>query len=136
MKLNEVITIVLVTMLFVMLFMPIIKRIAVYVGALDIPDKRKVHSTPIPRLGGLGIYAGFVLGYMLFGHQSVQMNSILIGSFIIVLTGIFDDIKPIKPGIKMLGQLAAAIIVVFYGNVVLQDVSAFGIYMHFGVFML
>lgn len=133
MKLNEVITIVLVTMLFVMLFMPIIKRIAVYVGALDIPDKRKVHSTPIPRLGGLGIYAGFVLGYMLFGHQSVQMNSILIGSFIIILTGMIDDMKPIPAKYKFLGQLAAALIIPFYGGIVLRDVSAFGIYINFGI---
>ena len=133
MKLNEVITIVLVTMLFVMLFMPIIKRIAVYVGALDIPDKRKVHSTPIPRLGGLGIYAGFVLGYMLFGHQSVQMNSILIGSFIIILTGMIDDMKPIPAKYKFLGQLAAALIIPFYGGIVLRDVSAVGIYINFGI---
>lgn len=133
MKLNEVITIVLITMLFVMLFMPIIKRIAVYVGALDIPDKRKVHSTPIPRLGGLGIYAGFVLGYMLFGHQSVQMNSILIGSFIIILTGMIDDMKPIPAKYKFLGQLAAALIIPFYGGIVLRDVSAFGIYINFGI---
>lgn len=133
MKLNEVITIVLVTMLFVMLFMPIIKRIAVYVGALDIPDKRKVHSIPIPRLGGLGIYAGFVLGYMLFGHQSVQMNSILIGSFIIILTGMIDDMKPIPAKYKFLGQLAAALIIPFYGGIVLRDVSAFGIYINFGI---
>ena len=133
MKLNEVITIVFVTMLFVMLFMPIIKRIAVYVGALDIPDKRKVHSTPIPRLGGLGIYAGFVLGYMLFGHQSVQMNSILIGSFIIILTGMIDDMKPIPAKYKFLGQLAAALIIPFYGGIVLRDVSAFGIYINFGI---
>lgn len=133
MKLNEVITIVLVTMVFVMLFMPIIKRIAVYVGALDIPDKRKVHSTPIPRLGGLGIYAGFVLGYMLFGHQSVQMNSILIGSFIIILTGMIDDMKPIPAKYKFLGQLAAALIIPFYGGIVLRDVSAFGIYINFGI---
>lgn len=133
MKINEVITIVLVTLVFVMLFMPIIKRIAVYVGALDIPDKRKVHSTPIPRLGGLGIYAGFLLGYILFGHQSIQMNSILIGSFIIILTGMIDDMKPIPAKYKFLGQLVAALIIPFYGGIVLKDVSAFGIYIDFGI---
>lgn len=133
MKINEVITIVLVTLVFVMLFMPIIKRIAVYVGALDIPDKRKVHSTPIPRLGGLGIYAGFLLGYILFGHQSIQMNSILIGSFIIILTGMIDDMKPIPAKYKFLGQLVAALIIPFYGGIVLKDISAFGIYIDFGI---
>ena len=133
MSLKEVITIVAITMLFVMLFMPIIKKTAVYIGALDIPDKRKVHNTPIPRLGGLGIYAGFLLGYILFGHQSIQMNSILIGSFIIIVTGMIDDIKPIPAKYKFLGQLVAALIIPFYGGIVLKDVSAFGIYINFGI---
>ena len=134
MSLSEVIAIVVITMLFVVVFIPIVKEIAVYVGALDIPDKRKVHSVPIPRLGGLGIYAGFLLGYILFGHQSIQMNSILIGSFIIVLTGVIDDIKPLKASTKFIGQLVAASIVVFYGNIVMQELSAFGIYLNFGIF--
>ena len=92
MDLREVLLIVCILALFVGLFMPVVKNIAVYIGALDIPDKRKVHRVPIPRLGGLGIYAGFLVGYMLFGHESIQMNSVLIGSFIIVMTGMIDDI--------------------------------------------
>lgn len=133
MSLKEVIAIVFITMLFVVVFIPIVKEIAVYIGALDIPDKRKVHRVPIPRLGGIGIYAGFLLGYILFGHQSVQMNSILIGSFIIVLTGMIDDIKPIPAKYKFLGQLVAALIIPLYGGIVLRDVSAFGLYVNFGI---
>ena len=86
--------------MFVLAIIPFIKKIANHVGALDIPDARKVHKKPIPRLGGLGIYFGFLLGYMLFGQHSVQMNAILIGSFIIVLTGVIDDIKPNIEGVK------------------------------------
>ena len=134
MKLKEVIAIIVITMIFVMLFMNIVKKIAVYIGALDIPDQRKVHKAPIPRLGGLGIYAGFLLGYLLFGHQSVQMNSILIGSVIIIITGMIDDIKPIPAKYKFLGQLAAALIIPFYGGIVLKDISAFGLYINFGIF--
>jgi UDP-GlcNAc:undecaprenyl-phosphate GlcNAc-1-phosphate transferase len=119
-------------MLFVMFFIPIVRGIAVHVGALDIPNKRKVHKKPIPRLGGLGIYAGFLLGYMLFGHESIQMNAILIGSIIIIITGIIDDIKPVPAKYKFLGQLAAAIIIPVYGGIVLRDVSFFGIYFNFG----
>lgn len=122
------------TGLFVLLFIPIIKNIAIHVGALDLPDARKVHKVPIPRLGGLGIYLGFLLGYMLFGYESIQMNSILIGSFIIVITGIIDDIKPIPAKYKFLGQIAGAAIIPLYGGIVLRDVSAFGIYINFGIF--
>ena len=134
MSLKEVITIVAITMIFVILFMDIVKRIAIYIGAMDIPDKRKVHKNPIPRLGGLGIYAGFLLGYILFGKQSLQMNSILIGSIIIIITGMIDDIKPIPAKHKFLGQLAAALIIPLYGGIVLKDVSAFGFYVNFGIF--
>ena len=118
--------------IFVTLIIPIIKKIASHVGAMDIPDKRKVHSTPMPRLGGLGIYSGFLLGYMIFGEQTPTMNSILIGSFVLLITGIIDDIKPMKASHKLMGQLIAALIVVFYGNLLLRDVSFFGLYLNFG----
>ena len=130
---KEVMLIVGILALFVALFMPVIKKIAVYIEALDIPDKRKVHKNPIPRLGGLGIYAGFLLGYMLFGHQSIQMNSVLIGGVIIIITGMIDDIKPIPAKYKFLGQAAAAAIIPLYGGIVLKDVSFFGIYIDFGI---
>ena len=117
---------------FVALIIPIIKKIACHVGALDIPDKRKVHSVPMPRLGGLGIYLGFLLGYMIFGEQTSTMNSILIGSFVLLVTGIIDDIKPLKASHKLIGQLMAALIVVFYGNLLLRDASFFGLYLNFG----
>ncbi|MCI6265412.1 MAG: undecaprenyl/decaprenyl-phosphate alpha-N-acetylglucosaminyl 1-phosphate transferase [Erysipelotrichaceae bacterium] len=123
-----------VTFLFVALFMPIIKKIAIHIGALDIPNKRKVHKVPIPRLGGLGIYAGFLLGYMLFGWESIQMNAILIGSFIIVITGIIDDIKPIPARYKLIGQIIAAMVIPLYSGILLRDISAFGIYINFGCF--
>ena len=123
-----------VTMIFVTLFIPLVKRIAKHIGAIDIPNERKVHKNPIPRLGGLGIYAGFLLGYILFGHPSLQMNSILIGSFIIIITGLCDDIKPIKPLHKLLGQIAAACILVFYGNILLNNITVFGQDIEFGIF--
>ena len=92
---------------------PFIKKIAVHINALDIPDARKVHKSPIPRLGGLGIFMGFLIGYMIFGQNTIQMNSILIGSFIIVLTGMIDDIKPISVKAKLFGQFFASSVIVF-----------------------
>lgn len=134
---NDVINILLMVLIpfaFVVVFIPYVKRIAVHVNALDIPDKRKVHTKPMPRLGGLGIFFGFLLGYMVFGEHTPTMNSILIGSFILIITGFIDDIKPLKASKKLIGQIAAALIVVFYGNILLKDVSIFGFYMEFGIF--
>ncbi len=120
--------------LFVAMTIPFIRKVAEHVGALDIPNARKVHTHPIPRLGGLGIYGGFLLGYMLFGSATAQMNSILIGSFVIVLVGVMDDIKPLKASHKFVGQLIAALIVVFYGGILLKNIDAFHIYIDFGYF--
>ena len=62
------------------------------------------------------------------------MNSILIGSFFVILTGIADDIKPITPKVKLIGQFIAAFIVVVFGGVVLREIDALGIYLNFGIF--
>ncbi len=133
MDLKRIFLILILTFSFVVLFMPIIKEIAIHIGAMDIPNGRKVHNKPIPRLGGLGIYSGFLLGYVIFGYQSIQMNSVLIGSFIILITGIIDDIKPIRARHKLIGQIIAASVIPLFGNIVLRDISAFGIYINFGV---
>ena len=130
----ENLRIILFVFLVVVLIMPVIIKIANHVNALDIPNERKVHKVPIPRLGGLAIFIGFLIGYMVFCKPTTQMNSILIGSFFIILLGIFDDIKSLTPLIKFGGQILAAIIVVYYGNIVMQDISAFGLYIDFSIF--
>ena len=134
MEIKNVLLIVLTTFTFSALFIPIVKKIAEFIGAMDIPNERKIHEKPIPRMGGLAIYGGFLLGYMLFGQHSVQMNAILIGSFIILVTGIFDDIKPIPAKYKFLAQIVGALVIPLYGKILLQDISAFGIAVDFGVF--
>ena len=133
MEIKDVLLIIGTTFLFTALFIPVVKKMAEFIGAMDIPNARKVHTKPIPRLGGLGIYAGFLLGYMLFGLHSIQMNAILIGSFIILVTGIFDDIKPVPAKWKLLAQTVGASIVPLYGGILLQDISAFGMYINFGI---
>ncbi len=132
-QLTRIFSMVIVTFLFVTFLIPFIKRVAEHIGAMDIPNARKVHKKPMPRLGGLGIYLGFLLGYMMFGSPSAIMNSVLIGSFIIVMTGVLDDIKPLKASVKFFGQLAAACIIVFYGQLYMQQISAFGFTVDFGI---
>ncbi len=130
-SISEAIKMVLITFICSIILVPFVKKIAEHVGAVDIPNKRKVHKELIPRLGGLAIFLSFLLGYMLFAKQSVQMISILIGSFVIILTGIMDDIKPLPAKYKFAGQLIAALVVVLYGGIVLDEVTAFGLYIKF-----
>ncbi len=134
----DALKIVLVTFLFTAVIIPLMKKIAVHIGAVDIPRKseghRHIHKKVTPKLGALGIYLGFLFGYMLFGQQSIQMNSILIGSFIVILTGIIDDVKEIRAYQKMLGQLIASAVIVFYGGILLNNITAFGFSIDFGWF--
>ena len=133
MSISEILLIVGITFLFTVFFVPVVGKIAIFLEAMDIPNERKVHKKPIPRLGGLGIYAGFLLGYMIFGEQSIQMNAVLIGSIIIIITGIIDDLKPIPARYKFFGQLVGAAVIPLYGGIILKDISAFGIYIDFGI---
>ena len=128
--------VVIVTFISSVLIMPIMKKIAHHIGAIDIPrnseGNRHIHKKPIPKLGGVGIFFAFLIGYMLFGQHSIKMNAILIGSFIIVFSGIIDDISDLKAKYQLLAQLLAAAVIVFYGKIVLTDISAFGLYIQFG----
>ena len=103
------------------------KKVALHVGALDYPNERKVHKKPMPRLGGLAIYGAFLFGYIMYGSITTQMLSILIGSFILILLGVFDDIKPIRAKIKLIVQIIVAIIAVFYGKLFFTEISFLGL---------
>ena len=136
-QLIEASKIVLVTFVCSAIIMFLMRKVAVHVGAMDIPrseeGNRHIHKKATPKLGGVGIFLAFLVGYMLFGEQSIRMNSILIGSFIVVLTGIVDDIKPIKAIHKLLGHIVAAMVIVFYGGILLNNITAFGYSFDFGV---
>lgn len=128
---HNVFLIVLITFLAGAALVPLVKRAAIHTGAMDIPNERKVHKKPMPRMGGLAIFGAFLMGYMLFARMSTTMLSILIGGFVIVLTGIFDDIKPIPAKIKFLLQIIASCIVVFYGHIALNKIGVFGLVINF-----
>ena len=128
---SRIILMILLPFTFVVLIIPYIRKIAVKIGAVDVPRTRHIHKKTTPKLGGLAIFLGFLLGYMFFGTHSSTMNAVLIGSFLIILLGVIDDIVELGPLPKFVGQLAAACVITFYGNILLQDISAFGIYINF-----
>ncbi len=123
---HNVLIIILVSFISSLVLVPIAKKVAHHTGAIDIPNERKVHKKPMPRMGGLGIFGAFVVGYMFFADTTPQMLSILLGGFLIIMLGLFDDIKPIKALPKFIVQTVAACIIVFYGNMLLTDISILG----------
>ncbi len=128
---HSILEVILVTFLVSVILVPIAKKIAKHCNAIDMPNERKVHKVPIPRMGGIAIYGAFLVGYILYGEITTQMLSILIGSFIIVLLGIFDDVNPIRARNKFIVQIIAAIIVVIYGQIFFNQISLFGITINF-----
>ena len=95
---------------------PIVKSFAEKVGAIDMPgEARRVHNHPIPRMGGLAIFLGFLLSVLLFVPMSRPLEGVLLGSVIIVATGAVDDVISLKAWVKLLLQIAAACVAVYYG---------------------
>lgn len=97
---------------------PPVKRFAENVGAIDVPkDGRRVHDHPIPRMGGLAIFTGFVLSVLLFVDMSMQVMGLLLGAIIIAVMGALDDILCLNPWIKLGGQFLAALVAIRCGIV-------------------
>ncbi len=95
---------------------PMVKNLAYKVGAIDVPkDNRRMHKTPIPRLGGLAIFIAFLFSVIIFADIDRQMQGILLGSVMIVILGVLDDIMTLKALPKFLVQIAAAGVVVYHG---------------------
>ena len=98
---------------------PAVKSFAQKVGAIDVPkDARRMHDHPIPRLGGLAIFVAFILSVLLTAEINRQVQGILLGSVIIVVVGVIDDIVSLAALVKLAGQIAAALVAVFFGVVI------------------
>ena len=97
---------------------PPVKRFAEKVGAIDVPrDNRRVHDHPIPRMGGLAIFIGFVLSLIFFVPMSTKVLGLLVGSVIIAVMGGVDDIVSLNPWVKLAGQRVAALVAIRCGLV-------------------
>lgn len=116
------------------LLTPVVKKLAYKLGATDKPNKRKVHQKIMPRLGGLAIYISFIVGVLILQPSDEVHIPILIGSLIIILTGVFDDIKEISPKVKLFGQIMATLVVVVFGDLQVHFINLpFGGQLDFGI---
>lgn len=98
------------------LITPVVKRIAYTAGAVDIPkDNRRIHKKPILRMGGLAIYIPFVIITLIKLGNDRQVLGIILGGTLIAAMGAVDDIRPLKPVIKLTVQIIAAIILILFG---------------------
>lgn len=102
-----------------MLATPAVRKFACRIGAMDVPgESRRIHDHPIPRLGGLALFAGFIAGVLPFMSIDEPVQGILLGSVIIVVTGAVDDLLSLRPWVKLVLQLVAALVAVEHGVVI------------------
>ena len=94
-------------LVFSILLTPVSIRLAHWWGALDYPCERSVHAVAIPRLGGVGIALSLLLAASFYLSLNAQTIGYLTGLFIIAMTGLIDDIKPISHRFKFLGEIFA-----------------------------
>jgi UDP-GlcNAc:undecaprenyl-phosphate GlcNAc-1-phosphate transferase len=98
---------------------PVVKSFAQKVGAVDVPrDARRMHKVPIPRLGGLAIFLGFIVSVLAFANMTYQLQGILLGAVIIVVLGALDDVTPLPALFKFVVQIVASLIPIYHGVVI------------------
>ncbi|MBI4279946.1 MAG: undecaprenyl/decaprenyl-phosphate alpha-N-acetylglucosaminyl 1-phosphate transferase [Armatimonadetes bacterium] len=117
---------------------PMVRRLARRVGAVDMPGGRRINRRPIPRLGGLAMYAGFVGALLLaiplsrpievtrssgllvikvpvVPSADLALLGILVGGTLITLVGAVDDVRGMRPGLKFLLQILCAAVLIPFG---------------------
>lgn len=94
---------------------PLIIKFADLVGAIDIPNERKIHKTPTPRIGGVGVFLAFLFGVIRNFQFPKEIIFILISSTIIFIIGLIDDIKGLSAKKRLFFQIIASSIVVYGG---------------------
>lgn len=106
--------------------MPLLRGIAIKWGILDEPDRRKIHGSPTPLLGGGGVFFAFMLGILINGIYSVELIIILFASAMIFIVGVVDDIREMPASIKLLIQFLSAGLVISFGITVTVIPLSFG----------
>lgn len=117
---------------------PLVMMLAARTGALDMPDARKVHKKPIPRIGGIGIYAAFIISMVLVrmfaeltGELLWGVSGLILSGTLIMLVGIIDDYKNLPAKVKLLGQIFAAAVLVLGFDVRIDFITdPFGDYIY------
>ncbi len=102
---------------------PAIIRLSLVKRLYDQPDERKKHNARISPLGGMAIFGGMIVSFVFFTAHLANpaLNSVLVALFILFITGVKDDLYPLTPYKKLIGQVLAVAIVIFQGDIRLES---------------
>ncbi|HCD1810977.1 undecaprenyl/decaprenyl-phosphate alpha-N-acetylglucosaminyl 1-phosphate transferase, partial [Staphylococcus aureus] len=121
-----------VTMIVSLTITPIVIAISKRLNLVDKPNFRKVHTKPISVMGGTVILFSFLIGIWIGHPIETEIKPLIIGAIIMYVLGLVDDIYDLKPYIKLAGQIAAALVVAFYGVTIDFISLPMGTTIHFG----
>ncbi|HTG82701.1 MAG TPA: MraY family glycosyltransferase [Geobacteraceae bacterium] len=113
----------LLSVLLTIALIPLLSGVALRVQLVDIPNDRKVHLRPIPRIGGFAMALGAFIPIILWHNGDWFVRAYLAGAGILVLFGLADDFRELSPMIKFTGQILAALIAIFLGGVEIRSLG-------------
>lgn len=119
-----------VAMLCTLCFTPLVERLARKVRFLEAPGVNRIHKRHLPLGGGVAIYLGFWIAFLMQGAWSSQRIGLLLSSTIVLLLGLIDDYKELSPKAKFIGQIAAAGVLIAYGTRIEFVTNPFGGMVH------
>lgn len=96
---------------------PVMRQVALRLGVIDNPTARKVHTSPVPLLGGAAIYIAFIIALIFFGDRRYisEVVGIFVGATLVSLMGVVDDKWGLGSYVKLGGQFLAALILIYGG---------------------
>ena len=125
-----------------LVIVPIVKSFCHKKGLVDLPNERKVHKKPIPRLGGVAIWLGTIMTFVILVLANSNypygngLSGILLGGSIMFLLGLIDDLYDLKPEFKLVIQVGAALIAFLLGVKIEVIFNPFGEAFYLGIFSL
>jgi UDP-N-acetylmuramyl pentapeptide phosphotransferase/UDP-N-acetylglucosamine-1-phosphate transferase len=113
------------------LIVPVIIKYSLQKNLVDMPGRRKIHKKETPSMGGIAIFCGFFISLLIWVEFSEwkEIKFILVSLFVIFFIGVRDDLVPLKPSLKLVGQILSAIILISLFDLRLRSLyGLFGIY--------
>ena len=107
----------LISMFITIVLIPVLGNPALNKIFVDMPNARKVHTSPIPKTGGIAMAIGILIPILLWAHSDHFVHSILLGASVLSIFGLIDDIRELGYRTKLFGQIIAALIAVLYGGI-------------------
>ncbi|ABQ26762.1 MraY family glycosyltransferase [Geotalea uraniireducens] len=113
----------LMSVLITIALIPVFSRLAISANVVDIPNERKVHTIPVPRIGGVAMALGAFAPILYWNRAGSFVQAYLFGAGVLVVFGLIDDFRELSPRIKFAGQFIAALIAVFWGGVTISSLG-------------